>query len=126
VSPQAAGDGTPGDRRVRASLEAARAEATRRLGGLTGHFDELVAASQHSNADDEHDPEGQTIAFERSQLDASVWRARAHVEEIDAALARLAAGTYARCESCGRPIADARLEALPAARTCIACAAPRR
>ena len=30
----------------------------------------MVAASRDSNADDEHDPEGATIAFERAQLRA--------------------------------------------------------
>jgi DnaK suppressor protein len=122
----AAPDGEVDRDAVGRTLEAARADGVRRLAGLTGHFRELVAASQDSNADDEHDPEGQTIAFERSQLDASVVRARSSVAEIEAALARLADGTYGRCEACGRPIAEGRLEALPTARTCIACAARAR
>ncbi|MEO7146821.1 MAG: TraR/DksA C4-type zinc finger protein, partial [Terrimesophilobacter sp.] len=37
-------------------------------------------------------------------------------------LARLDAGTYGRCEVCGKRIAHARLEARPTARTCIDCA----
>jgi RNA polymerase-binding transcription factor DksA len=108
---------------VQTELDAAHRAATARLHGLTGHVDELVAASAHSNADDEHDPEGATIAFERSQLGSLVTRARAQVAEIDAARARLAAGRYGVCEGCGRPVGAARLEVLPAARTCIACAA---
>lgn len=43
------------------------------------------------------------------------------VEQITAALDRLAAGTYGRCSSCGGDIAPARLEVLPYAETCIAC-----
>jgi DnaK suppressor protein len=109
--------------RTAAVLAAARAAAVARLAGLTGGFDELVAASRDSNADDEHDPEGATIAFERSQLDSLVVRTRTQLAEIDAATQRLAQGRYGRCESCGAPIAPARLEALPAARTCIDCAA---
>jgi RNA polymerase-binding transcription factor DksA len=107
-------------------LRAARAETLRRLAGLTGHFDELVAASVDSNADDEHDPEGATIAFERSQLDSLVRRAREQLAEIDAAEDRLAQGRYGLCETCGLVIAPARLEARPTARTCIGCASDVR
>ena len=103
-------------------LRAARDQTLRRIASLTGHFDELVAASVHSNADDEHDPEGATIAFERSQLDSLVRRAGQQLAEIDAAEERLAHGRYGLCETCGLPIAFARLEARPTARTCIACA----
>jgi DnaK suppressor protein len=40
---------------------------------------------------------------------------------IDSALARLDEGTYGRCERCGRPISEERLEALPYATRCIEC-----
>jgi DnaK suppressor protein len=103
-------------------LERDRQDTLRRLAGLTAAFDEVVAASKDTNADDEHDPEGATIAFERSQVEALVRQARAHLAEIDAAEARLASGTYGVCERCGQPIAEARLEARPTARTCIDCA----
>ncbi|WP_219996211.1 TraR/DksA family transcriptional regulator [Nocardioides humi] len=110
---------------ARERLEAERREALRRLAGLTGDFEEVVAASRDTNADDEHDPEGATIAFERSQLATLVLQARRHLAEVEAALDRVAAGTYGTCERCGRPIAPARLEARPAARSCIACASAR-
>jgi RNA polymerase-binding transcription factor len=105
----------------RERLEASRVEALRLLESLTGDYDGVVAASRDSNADDEHDPEGATIAFERSQLGALVEQARDRLAEIDAAFGRLDAGTYGVCESCGRPIAEARLEARPLARRCIDC-----
>ena len=82
----------------------------------------MVAASRDSNADDEHDPEGATIAFERAQLVAVLKQATSDLTELDAALARVEGGTYGVCERCGLPIAPARLEARPAARHCIACA----
>ncbi|HWJ10332.1 MAG TPA: TraR/DksA C4-type zinc finger protein [Nocardioides sp.] len=107
---------------VRGRLEAEREEAVRRLAGLTGQFDEVVAASRDTNADDEHDPEGATIAFERSQLAALVAQVRERVADVDAALDRLAAGTYGVCEVCGQPIPEARLEVRPTARTCVSCA----
>lgn len=102
-------------------LRAARAQTVRHVAVLTRQFDELVAASLGANADDEHDPEGATIAFERAQLDALLRRAREQLAEIDAAEDRLAQGRYGLCETCGLPIALARLEARPSARTCIAC-----
>ena len=59
------------------------------LANLTDDFDAVVAASRDTNADDEHDPEGATIAFERSQIGALVRQARHHLAEIDAAIERL-------------------------------------
>lgn len=93
------------------------------LARLRQDFEEIVQASADSNADDEHDPEGSTIAFERSQLDSSIHRAERRLHEIQDARTRVAAGGYGLCESCGEPIAAARLQALPLARSCIACAA---
>lgn len=105
----------------RAALDEERRETLARLAALTGDFAAIVEASEGSNADDEHDPEGSTIAFERSQVDALVRQARAHLDEIDAALDRLEAGRYGTCARCGRTIAAGRLEARPTARTCVAC-----
>ena len=95
---------------------------TERLALLTHDFDEVVAASLDTNADDEHDPEGHTIAFERSQVSALVEQVGRHLAAVDAALARVEAGTYGTCVVCGRPIGAARLEARPVAETCISCA----
>lgn len=89
---------------------------------LRGDFDEVVAASRDTNADDEHDPEGATIAFERQQVAALLEQARRRLADIDAAVTAVEAGTYGRCESCGGPIAPERLAARPSARTCIDCA----
>ena len=110
----------------RSRLEAERAEALERLASLTHDFDAVVAASLDSNADDEHDPEGATIAFERSQIGSLVRQAQSHISEIDAALTRLRTGTYGTCEDCGEAIGEGRLEARPVARTCIKCATARQ
>jgi RNA polymerase-binding transcription factor DksA len=104
------------------ALARTRAETLAQIAALTAEFDEVVAASASSNADDEHDPEGTTIAFERQQVVALLDQARARLADVDAALARAAAGTYGRCAECGRPIAPERLAARPQARTCIDCA----
>ena len=107
---------------VRRRLAEERAQTLERLASLTGDYDSVVAASLDTNADDEHDPEGATIAFERSQIGSLVKQVEHHLAEVDAAIARLDAGTYGVCERCGSPIGAERLEALPAARLCIACA----
>lgn len=111
---------------ARGRLEDDREQTLRRLTSLTDDFDAVVAASRDTNADDEHDPEGATIAFERSQVGALVRQAQRHLVEIDAAIKRLDAGTYGVCESCGGSIGDGRLEARPVASTCIQCATSSR
>lgn len=111
---------------IRRHLERQRREGHDLLTSLGHAFDEIVASSRDSNADDEHDPEGSTIAFERAQLDAVVKQTRHQLAEIEAALERLASTTYGVCETCGRPITPARLEARPVARTCLTCASAVR
>lgn len=49
-------------------------------------------------------------------------RVRVRVEALAAALDRLDAGRYGRCQLCGEPIADARLDVLPTATRCRECA----
>jgi DnaK suppressor protein len=103
-------------------LEEERTAALAQIDTLTREFDGVVEASRTSNADDEHDPEGATIAFERQQVVALLDQARRRLADVESALARREAGGYGICETCGRPIAPERLAARPAARTCIDCA----
>jgi RNA polymerase-binding transcription factor DksA len=100
-------------------LAAERAALQERLAQLDVDMRTFFDSSRDSNADDEHDPEGQTIAFERAQLAAVTAQARRHLAEVEAAIARVEAGTYGICEGCGEPIAPARLEARPTARRCV-------
>ena len=111
---------------VRAALAAERDSTRERITALRREFQGIVDAAADANADDEHDPEGATIAFERAQVAGLLAAAEEHLADLDAALTRLAEGRYGICERCGRPIAAARLAARPAARTCIACATRRR
>jgi DnaK suppressor protein len=107
---------------VRDELLRRRLGAEAEAATLARDLEALFAASRDSNADDEHDPEGATIGFERAQLTALLAAARQRITEVDDALRRIDAGTYGRCEQCGRPIAADRLAARPFARRCIACA----
>lgn len=89
---------------------------------LTEELGAFLTARRDSPTDDEHDPEGPTLAFERSQSQAMLDQSRQHLSDIDAALARMARGTYGLCTSCGRDIALGRLQARPQAQLCISCA----
>ena len=108
------------------ALIADRAATERRIVSLERDWAGIVESSAMTSTDDEHDPEGATIAFERAQIETLIERARAHLEEIDDALERVRTGSYGNCESCGQPIAAGRLEARPFSTTCISCASRRR
>jgi DnaK suppressor protein len=103
-------------------LDAERAAVLAQIAALTREFDGVVAASRSSNADDEHDPEGATIAFERQQVAALLEAARRRLADVEAALGRRAAGDYGVCGVCGGSIPAERLAVRPSARTCVACA----
>ena len=102
-----------------AALAAERDRLRAAVASMEADMDRMVAASRGDNADDEHDPEGQTIAWERSQLAALTDDARRRLADVEAALARVADGSYGRCVVCGRVIPAGRLEARPDARTCV-------
>jgi RNA polymerase-binding transcription factor DksA len=91
--------------------DAELASALAALGGL-----------RDAGNDDEHDPDGAPVSGEWSRLSGIRRENQNEVRATHAALARLARGDYGICESCGRPIAAARLEARPTATQCIACA----
>ena len=107
---------------ARADLIADRAATLRRIDALSYDVDEVIEAASDVATDDEHDPEGATIAFERARVGALLEQARVHLTDIDDALGRIDEGSYGVCEICREPIAAERLAARPVARTCIACA----
>ena len=63
------------------------------------------------------------VTAERGEAERLATELREALDEVDAALVRLGAGTYGVCQVCGKPIGAARLEAMPAARFCIVDAA---
>ncbi|MGF1598437.1 MAG: TraR/DksA family transcriptional regulator [Acidimicrobiales bacterium] len=110
------------DPKTRARLAELRRSASRRAADLANGFDAIVQAASDVATDDEHDPEGHTIAWERQQLAALLAEAREALAGIEAAELRFEAGWYGICTICGLPISVDRLHALPATPTCIACA----
>ena len=83
-----------------------------------------IAESTADSPDDEHDAEGSTVGYERARVTGLLQRARRELAGLEAALLRLAAGTYGRCEQCGLEIGTGRLEAVPSTRLCVTCATP--
>jgi len=100
-----------------------RAEVSARIETMRADLGAYKESAAGSNIDDEHDPEGPTIAFERAQMESVLSQAIAHLAEIDAASERVSAGTYGVCERCEQSITEARLSALPSTRYCVECAA---
>src|SRR5579875_1844369 len=123
------GPGSPGGPEAavtaRDRLAAERTATMERLTALEREFGGIVESARADNADDEHDPEGATIAFERQHIAALLDQAREHLAAIDAALGRLDEGGYGICARCGRPIPPERLAARPTATTCVSCASRR-
>jgi RNA polymerase-binding transcription factor DksA len=114
------------DEGVRRRIAAALADNGAQLRALRRQYDDIVAASRDSNADDEHDPEGTTIAFERQQVVALIDQAETTRADLQRALVAVDDGAYGVCEVCGNPIGAGRLDARPNARTCIVCASARQ
>ena len=104
------------------SLTTARERTAAQVDALARDLDQIFAASELVSTDDEHDPEGATIAYERAQVTALLAQAREDLQTLDRALTDVGQAGRVRCEGCGDPIALERLLALPTARTCIRCA----
>jgi RNA polymerase-binding transcription factor DksA len=98
------------------------ADLAKRLASVEGRLDAIRVARSGATDDDEHDPEGATLSTEWSRAEGQREDAVRELAELDAALERLAAGTYGVCASCGKPIPLARLRLRPAATLCVPCA----
>jgi len=93
---------------LHADIAAAESEIAERLGDSVG-----------GAGDDQADAGAKT--FQREHELALTQNARDLLERSEGALARIEAGTYGVCESCGQPIGKARLQAFPRATLCVAC-----
>lgn len=109
-------------RMLRSALANELTRTEHQVVSLTQQFDDIVAAAEQSNVDDEHDPEGTTIAFERAQVSALLAQARGDADALRHRLAAVDDSSFGACEVCGRPIGIERLIALPATTRCVECA----
>ncbi|MDR6436485.1 RNA polymerase-binding transcription factor DksA [Paenarthrobacter nicotinovorans] len=112
--------------RFRLLLEEERNRKFKLVEALRSDITSVSLARQDSNVDDEHDPEGSTIAFELSQAEALLDQSRAGLDQVEAALERIATGNYGTCQVCGAAIPEARLEARPWTPFCVQHATARR
>jgi DnaK suppressor protein len=111
---------------ARNRLAGEREDTEARLAALQRDFESIVSSSASAaGADDEHDPEGSSTAFDRQHVAALICQAGDQLAEIARAEQRLDDGSYGTRERCGRPVGAGRLAARPAAATCIGCAATR-
>jgi DnaK suppressor protein len=111
---------------ARNRLAAEREDAEARLAALRRDFESIVSSSASAaGADDEHDPEGSSTAFDRQHVAALIRQAEDQLGQIARAEQRLDDGSYGICERCGRPVGAERLAARPAAAMCIGCASGR-
>jgi len=110
--------------RLARRLDRDRDAARERLAALHRELGEVVAHRDLSDAYDPHTPQGSTWDAEHAVSAAA--GARVALAQAEGALRRIAQGSYGRCEACRGAIALARLEALPSAGLCLACASARR
>jgi DnaK suppressor protein len=101
------------------------------LAELTRRRDELIAQIARLNAPRE---EGMAaigfgkragdftaIATEQEERAVTAEQLDAQLSVVNRSIAKVADGSYGRCDTCGKPIGDARLEALPTAVRCLDC-----
>ncbi|MGB3847050.1 TraR/DksA family transcriptional regulator [Sphingopyxis sp. YF1] len=101
------------------NLAEIRADLTARLARLAAQV-ERIEGEQRTPLDDDFGEQA-TEREGREILDAEERAAAEEMQAIRHALARLDAGRYGLCTSCGIPIDAARLEAMPTAAHCIEC-----
>lgn len=102
---------------LRSALEEERSSLRAQLAEL-GHGEKL-----------DYDPnfaDSSQVTAERGEHDALVQKLVSGLQEVEHALEKFGTDRFGICEGCGRPIAEARLEARPEARLCIDCAAANR
>jgi DnaK suppressor protein len=105
-----------------AELERERANYLRQAETLQAEADSLTEDREPGDVQfDEESGEGDTLAVERERDLALSAQARAAIEQIDAAVAKIHNGTYGSCENCGTAIPKERLKALPYAALCVKC-----
>lgn len=95
-----------------------RGQLTAEREHLAAQIDALEPGRNNSQVDDNFADSGQ-VAAEQGENQALAAQLRNELDEVERALAKLDDGTYGSCETCGKEILPARLEAMPAARFCI-------
>jgi DnaK suppressor protein len=104
---------------VRAELEAEAVGLRADIARAASDIAERLTDAVRDAGDDQAD--AGTKVFEREHELALTQNAQDLLDQGERALARIDAGTYGVCESCGQPIGKARLQAFPRATLCVIC-----
>jgi DnaK suppressor protein len=119
-APKPAGDKFLAEQRALLLVE--RATYEEQAASLKAQADQMAQEMEPGDIQfDDESGEGASANVDRERDLALSAQARAAVDEIDRAMAKIDAGSYGICEGCGQPIPRARLKALPYARLCVAC-----
>ncbi|MGH9292207.1 MAG: TraR/DksA family transcriptional regulator [Acidimicrobiales bacterium] len=89
---------------------------------LLHELSELGFGGAGNLAYDSNFADSSQVTAERGEAETLASQLRDALKDVETALRKLDAGTYGTCERCGKPIAEARLEAKPASAYCIDCA----
>lgn len=103
----------------RASLSARRDVVKKEILSALGRMDDDRHAALTEQVHDTKDHAIAQLLMESD--DADLRRAAAELQDIDAALQRISAGTFGRCIACGTQVPAARLAAYPTAKRCLPC-----
>jgi DnaK suppressor protein len=107
-----------------ATIQGLRTTLETERGSLRAQLAELGYGAQL-----DYDPnfaDSSQVTAERGETEALVQKLVASLRDVEHALEKFGTDRYGTCEACGKPIAEARLEARPEARQCIDCAAASR
>lgn len=104
---------------LRTQLATEAAELVAEIERVESDIADRLGDSVSDAGDDQADAGAK--AFEREHELALTYNARELLAQTERALARIEAGTYGSCESCGEPIGKARLQAFPRAILCVSC-----
>ena len=116
---------TPSAKFVAAQRNLLEEERQKILAGLDTADRDLAELRDRNDVADvdfsEEGGEGASTASERGHIETLRSQLALRLQAVDDAVARLDSGTYGVCESCGGPIGEARLEAMPDATLCVTC-----
>ncbi len=104
---------------ARIALTEEHARLTLEHAALRAGLQEVIRDSAAGSGDDQADSGAKTFGREHEQALAD--RVAEALDQTERAIARVDEGTYGNCESCGKPIGAARLEAYPRATLCVVC-----
>lgn len=107
--------------KIRARLEQERERLQRVQRDLRGDPETTADAAGVGELStyDQHPADVGTEVFEHEKNMSILEQVEAELSDVDAAMERLEAGEYGRCQACGRPIEPERLEQRPFARFCL-------